>query len=374
MLKLLIILLFVVPVQAKSPKQLVDGFDKYVKEKDFLAARLAVISLAKKRITGRQWLQVRRTLHDEPKVGFDFVFKWDRIHPIDVKSTDFDRRFNASLAKADQLQSDAQFNEAFAIYQKLAKSLANRIRKGDEDELFLYQYCLHAMARSLYGAGRFKESLEVYQWIPTSYPRMRQVLFEKGWAAFRANRLDLANGAIASQRSSYFSDFLEPESYLIQIYIFKKLCREKDTELVRKRIRRFKKDILEEKFTYKDWARGDIETRSLLRLVEAEIRDSDPLFSKADRRRERDRIENALKRFFEFEKKRLVKQLNQVLAYSFLAIAADALAMKNYRLPSRATLLRNGQEIWPAGDGEDWIDEIGQHSYIGASLCSDQKK
>jgi hypothetical protein len=241
--------------------------------------------------------------------------------------------------------------------------------------MFLHQFMLHSMARALYGAQRFADSLEVYGWIPPTYPRYRQVLFEKMWAAFRHGRLDIALGAIASQHSAYFSEYQEPETYLVQVYVFKKLCRDQELERVRNMIKKFKSVLMEpsHEYGFREWAKSDLETFSLLRLTEiTEIPDADQTILDSERLREKNKINKLLRIRFENERKRLAEQLKIVLAYSYVAIGADSLAVKNYQLPSRAELMKHGSEFWLVRDGENWVDELGGHLYIGDSRCKEK--
>jgi hypothetical protein len=76
---------------------------------------------------------------------------------------------------------------------------------------------------------------------------------------------------------------------------------------------------------------------------------------------------------FEAEKRRLLQELNQVLAYSYLAVGADVLKLQGSDELDRSRIRKSGQEYWPADDSEDWIDEIGNHVYIGTSKCAAQK-
>jgi len=72
---------------------------------------------------------------------------------------------------------------------------------------------------------------------------------------------------------------------------------------------------------------------------------------------------------FEYEKRRILKELNQVLAYSYLAVGANFLKLKDNELNPKQ-LRTKGNEVWPVSDAEDWLDEIGNHVYIGTSQCT----
>ncbi len=200
------------------------------KSGDDLGIRILVRKNFKKKLSVKDWFEVRKLLMKRPKVGFDAITAWDR--QISLKATSLEKESDKIfqfLDKADEYSLNKEYEKSFEMYQRAAKyfktSNKGRIPKGNQQ---LYLNIIHQMARSLYGQKRFNEALEVYDWISPVYPQIRQVLFEKMWTSFRAGKYDVALGTIASQQSGYFSEYLHPESYLIKIYIFKRLCRKKD--------------------------------------------------------------------------------------------------------------------------------------------------
>lgn len=358
---------------APSRADLLNALKEYESQKDDLSLRMTIKRLAKANMPYNEWLTIRRLLHRRPGIGYSLLFRWDRVPFKDTRPADWrktEERINNWLAAADQEMLNHRFQSAFTRYQKAANTLKKEMVARHFDNQLLFQTVLHSMARALYGAGRFDESLEVYGWISKNYPRYRQVLFEKMWAAFRGHHADLALGAIASQRSAYFSDFMEPESYLVQIYLYKKLCRNEETKSIREEIVKFREQINKGHYGYMEWAKSDLENYSLLRLTQQEATDDGPI-SKQDKVREQEFIKKLLMARFEAEKKRLLHDLNQVLAYSYISVGADRLKMQNGEL-DRRRLRKTGQEYWPVDDSEDWLDEIGNHLYIGSSLCAPQ--
>ena len=346
-------------------KELRAAFEK----KDDLALRVLVKMFASYPMSVNEWSFVRRAIHRQPSVGFDILFKWDQVRPgqLDPKSREF--RINSLLANADSAMLEENFDKAFRFYQLLSKLIKRELLRGKRDNYFLYWSSIHGMARALFGAGRFKESLQVYDWIGRDYFRYRQTLFEKMWAAFRANRLDAAMGAIGSQQSSFFSEFLEPEAYLVQIYIYKKLCRDDELQNIRSLIRLHRRKLDPKVGTYKfeDWVRSDVEFYSLYRLTQVALKDDDPYLSR--KKLEQTRITQALNQRFTTEKARLFKQMDMVLGYSGLSVGLDKTRVASEVVPDRAKLLASNKEFWPADSAEDWIDELGKHLYIGDSRC-----
>lgn len=188
-----------------------------------------------------------------------------------------------------------------------------------------------------------------------------------------AGRLDIAMGAIASQQSSYFADYLEPETYLVQIYIFKKLCRVDELHQVEKFITEIKKKIDPKRGTYTmaDWARSDNEYNLLYQLLDKPIEEGP---WKNLKLAEQSLIKRTLEKRFTDDRERLNKQFDAIIAYSRLSVSMDKNIVVTDIVPDREKLMKSAKEFWPVDDAEDWSDEIGQHLYIGASQCEKQSK
>ena len=347
----------------------------YEGKNDDLALRILIKRIARYPLTFHEWLRVREVLHRRPGIGYSLLFKWDNVPFKDTRSNHtklYEEKVNAWLRLADDKMSAGQFENAFTMYQKAANTLKKEFAVKHWDNYLLFQTTLHSMARALYGAMRFDDALTVYSWISKNYPRYRQVLFERMWAAFRGNHADLALGAVASQQSAFFSNFMEPESYLVQIYLYKKLCRDDDLKAVRQSMLTFRDNLKDGHYTYADWARSDLENYSLYRLTRQPASDDGPVTA-AEKKKEQNLIKTALETKFESEKHRLLQELNQVLAYSYLAVGADVLHLQGAGELDRSRIRKSGQEYWPADDSEDWLDEIGNHVYIGSSKCVAKK-
>lgn len=347
------------------------------KKSDFLAMRVLIKKTFKEGLSVDDWKAIRKILQNRPQLGYDLIYKWDQIPVKNRMLTDKDKVINDLLEIADEQMESELFEGAFTNYQKVAKTIKSELTRGNKDNTLVYSSTIHSMARALYGAGRFKESLEVYTWIDRKYPRYRRVLFEKMWAAFRSGRIDIAMGAIGSQSSSYFSEFLEPESYLVQIYIYKILCREEEIKQIRKLLQNFKSKLTSKSklYPFEEWAESDIETLSLLRLSKSSINPDiygGGIVTPSIKRDEKKLISKALESKFQLDKERMISYLDKAKAYSSLAVAADRGAFYVEKIPDRSRLLSEGKEIWTISDAENWLDEVGYDLYIGESLC--QKK
>jgi hypothetical protein len=348
----------------------------FVEAQDDLGLRVYLKEKLKNPLGLNDWIAIRRILSGRPNLGYDLVFAWDRhkhVKNLDLSTTNIDK----ALVEADSLALSKKFDEAFAKYQIVARSIKQqgrgRIRIQNRQ---LYFSVLHSMARSLYGGGKYAESLEVYNWIPPYYFQIRQVLFEKMWAAFRSSKFDYVIGAIASQQSSYFSPYLDPESYLIKIYVMKKLCRENDIVLTLKSIQEYLQGLQKGKITYKEWSRRDLILSGIDILTEQkpnplELTD---VVSREKREIERKRLTDFLIKNFEKNRPRMISQLQKILGYSKLAIGNESSILTQVtELQDSQALSRRGLEWWPATGGEEWLDEIGSHVYIGDSQCVAKK-
>ncbi len=361
--------------KAKVPlKVLLEKFQENANEYDPLSLRILVKKISNRPLSFRQWNEIRKYLIFNPQVGYDLIYKWERVRPTEPAENPKEVAINEAIDKADQLSLEEKFNDAFKIYQNTALFLKAEIKKGKRENLFLYSVMLHSMGRALFGASRYNEALEVYRWLPRNYPRIRQVLYEKMWTAFRSGRIDIALGAVASQESSYFASYLEPETYLIKTYIFKKLCRDEDLKDLRKKVQKLRLRIVNgDKKFFKEWTQSDIELLSLSRLTLLDpMEDTTDEITKVDRQREIQGIKKILAKKFEVDITRLQRDLANILAYSNIALGSKDFTFVKHEDIDHTKLMEKGDEVWAVNDAEDWVDEIGGHLFIGDSLCKPQ--
>ena len=366
------------PVLAKDLPQPIhpwtaDGVAWLASQNDFLGARVLAKRLAAGKPDYPHWRAIRDVINRYPEIGSDLIFGWEAIRPPgpEVKETEIDLRIDYG----DRLMLEKNYKPAYDQFAAAARSLKAQVASTSpqiaSDAKFLYPYVLHRMGRALYSLGQFDQSLVVYQWIHPTYMRFRQVLFEKMWAGFRAGRVDLALGAIASQRSAYFSNYLEPESYLILVYLYKVLCRDDDLKAVVKEISYVKERLDTRKLDYAESARSELESRILLRLANEPAPSELPPITMAERKSEQAKIKRWLLQIYESKRARELQELDFVKAYSQLAVLPGmGSALKPLKtIRGREELLKSNLEIWPADSPENWIDEIGAHQFIGESLC-----
>jgi hypothetical protein len=359
-----------------------------VADEDYLGARIFIEKAIRSKLPLPIWYSIRAIIFRTPQVGSDLVARGDRFEAATnpaYNASDFDAR----LAEADQLLLQQKFPEAFFRYQEIARLLKPKLRASrsvKSNAEGLYPYVLHAMGRALFSMKHYKDALTVYSWITPDYPKFRQILFERMWTSFKSGRVDSALGAIASQRSVYFSGYLEPEAYLVEIYIYKRLCRTADQDRVIREIADFKARLLDGRFTWMDWSRSDFDTRAILDLAMGAPVTPLPGASVAERAAKQASLRNALKANFDSSKKRLIEELNVIQAYSNLAVTPgmEGGLQPIEKLPNREALFKADLEIWPAvapinpfsdegpANHEEWADEVGHHRFIGESLCQQQ--
>lgn len=357
---------------------------KYIQDKDYLGARVLVYRLNGSVKDPVQRERIYWSLLGTPDVGEDVLHTWEEgDRALMARGGAKIWSMRAYMSQADSLLYAKKYIAAAETYKKAAEWLHKRrqaalAEKNPSQTVVagideLYPYVLHAMARAYYGAHRYREALEVYSWIPQGYARYHKVLFEKMWTAYYAGRADQALGAIYSLHSAYFSDYVDPETYLVQLYVFKRLCRTEEIPMLLNEVRRFREKIENGSFTYEDWANSEIFTKRLLNLSRTEDVDNDWLISANDRRAERKRIQNLLMRSFEGSKSRLVSNLQLIEAYSTLATTPgmDRGFEPIHRVKDRYELIRKNLEVWPAeakGE-EEWADEVGHGFYLGDDQC-----
>ncbi|MBS1959448.1 MAG: hypothetical protein JST80_08260 [Bdellovibrionales bacterium] len=338
--------------------------------KDYLGFRIYIRKAYSMPLRYVEWYDIKNLISAfAGKAGFDLIPFWNARNSGGKSEADF------ALDQVDSLMLGGKFEEAFEVAQKVAQKLKS-LEKTRYDSKWQIPYVYHSMGRALYGARRYDDALTVYQWIAPNYPFFRQVLFEKMWAAFKAGRVELALGAIASQRSSYFSKYLTPEAYLIQTYLYKRLCREEDLSQVIAEMKEY--EALLTKGDVKDWVSNDANTLTLWHLAQTKPKETDDnrRITPSERQREQNEIKEALNQAYQRQKPKILRDLKTALAYAHLAKVTDTKdVLKPIRqLTSRDELLKQDLEIWPADSSEEWMDEMGKHVLIGDSLCNKPKE
>lgn len=340
---------------------------KFIRDQDYLGFRMYVQKIYKEPVRRGEWKTVKSLIAAySEQVGTDLIPFWNARNPGDQDEVDL------LLGKADELMLSQQYDQAFTEAQNALLKLKSQLKTRPEVRAFI-PFAYHSMGRALYGAKRYDEALKVYQWIGNGYPNLKQVLFEKMWAGFKAGRVEIALGAIASQRSKYFSSarFIHGESYLLQTYLLRRLCREDDLAEVARELKALERTI--QTGGIAAWAEMDTGTLSLWRLTREidENRKRTSSFTKEERASERRKIQEKLASAYEHQKPILLKNIKTIQAFENLASMTDTSTILKpvETLRDRDQLLKMNLEFWPADTSEEWIDEVGKHVLIGDSLC-----
>jgi hypothetical protein len=356
-----------------DPGRYASEYIRLYKDKDFLGLRImGRLSLRNPPKNYTQWYLLRRIYQQSPQVGHDMIAAWDRLGPEQIKSrilfeTFMKRAYDHSMAR--------RFEDAFKDYQTVAVAFLEESKKSPvwlRHNMDFYNFVKESAARALYGAGRYEDALKLYETIDPGFFNYKRVIFEKMWTAFMAGQIELALGMVASLRSAYFSSYIDPEVYMIQVYAYKKLCRAQDLDRTLAEMREFKRQI-DTKPTFELLSLGDLELMSLHSLLgKKNLNRGSKIITKQMRIQEQDRISKTIERIVQIRARRFSKELEKIIAYAQLAAVGKGLA-KIEKLPDRGALLAKNLEIWPADSSEVWLDEVGYHRFIGASQCVAEK-
>jgi hypothetical protein len=344
---------------------------------DYLGLRIQLIKSYNNPVTYADWIKFRRLIYDTPQVGYDIIFAWDqhkRIMGMPEEATEV--IVEKAIKKAEEFMLEKQYLKAFELYQlaalRIKKSYRSRVGKENRN---IYYWLLHQMGRSLYSSGNTEDALEVYSWIPTKYYQFRQVQFERMWVAFRLNKLDIAMGSIISQQSAYYSKYIEPESYLVKLYVLQKLCDQQEVLKIVKDIENYVKQIRSKKLKLSEWAKNDLYDYSISLLARVSENDGlTSLITVQERIEQKNKILKKLNAKFVADQVRLDRDLNKVKGYALLMKfdVTEELA-KVMTLPSSEILSADGFEYWPTSKSEEWVDEAGQYYYNGESKCKSKE-
>lgn len=341
--------------------------------KDYLGLRIQLIKSYNNPVAYKDWLSFRRLIYDTPQVGYDIIFAWDQHKRVTGMSEDATEALvEKAIKKAEELLNEKQYTKAFDLYQLAATRIKKAYRsKVGKENRNIYYWLLHQMGRTLYSSGNYEQSLEVYNWIPTRYYQFRQVQFEKMWAAFRLNKLDIAMGSIISQQSAYYSRYIEPESYLVKLYILQKLCDKRQVSQVVKDIDNYIVRIRQKKLRLSEWAKNDLYDYSISLLARVgETQGLTSLISVQERAEQKNKILKKLNAKFIDDQLRIERDLNKVRGYALLMrFDVSEELEKVTSLPSSDVLSSQGLEYWPTSKNEEWVDEAGQYFYNGKSKC-----
>lgn len=375
---ILIILSFHNSSWADSKK--IDLLKESVNQNDFLSSRVLLKKMASEGMSFQDWRKVRSLISKHPNIGFDILFAWDRMSAKFANQlSDEDKKVQALILQADQSLQEKRPDQAIEQYQAAAQLVKSQYKTADKipaENRQSYFYILQQLARSLYQNQNYNESIEVYGWIGQDYYQYRQIQFEKMWAGFKSKRYDLALGSVVSQKSVFFSQYIEPESYLLQFYLYKKLCRETDAQKLLLQMKAYLNRLESNKLQITEWARGDLYTLSLAQLVDSKryLNTKVNIVSVQDKKNEFELIKKRILQLFNEDSQRLKSSMQKILGYATLIKSGVHTGLSPVKEDWNPQILsEKAQEYWPYKDLEEWTDEVGSLYYIGDSLCIIQK-
>ncbi len=341
--------LFSLKSQADVAKQIKEKLQNF----EILEARQLIKNIDKKTLSPKDWLKIRQIIQRDAKIGWYIITYWDSISPVAINKTD------KKIKSADELVLQGKFVEAAIIYQDVIKKIVAVSNWQARSNFQLYLSLLHSLGRAFYGAGKFSEAYQIYQSIPSSYPFFKQVQFERMWTAYRLQRVEYALGAIATQSSGFFSKFMEPESYLLQFYIYKRMCRDAETKLIVENVNQYQALLKKNKLPLSVWIKKDIETLSYRQALLLG-RKASPEYKS---------LMTYLQARMNADVKRVSEQMDLVKAHLDLSQGPiqELKSIKNISTLSK--ILNSSNEKWDVDDHEVWFDELGRHVFIGANLC-----
>ena len=91
---------------------------------------------------------------------------------------------------------------------------------------------LMGLARTLYQAGQFEESIRVYRSVPRDTPYWHDVLLESSWSYLRSARFRSALSNFQTLHSPFYQNYYQPESLILRAYVYLYICRYYEMEKV----------------------------------------------------------------------------------------------------------------------------------------------
>ncbi len=322
-------------------------------EYKLLEARTLVGQLQAKKQSAKDWVEIRDVIHQFPQIGLDLLLSYDKNSPVKLNKID------RIIKRLDQLMMQKQFKKAASGYQIVLKVMTKNKNFKNGRNYHLYWSIVHSLGRCLYALKQFDEAYKVYSTIPSSYPFFKQVQFELMWNTYMNGRLEYSLGAIATMASGHFSKILEPEVYLLQYYIYRRMCRDEEVDIIKKRVHDYQNILNKYKFPLANWLKKDVET-----LVYKQILELGDMKSK-----EGELLKKLLDQRMNADVKRWRKEFDLVAAH------LDVDSGKNKNLEPVKTLLTvdellsTTKEKWNVEDTEIWSDELGKQVFIQRDLC-----
>jgi TolA-binding protein len=154
----------------------------------------------------------------------DFEKAADYFGKVQLGSSYYNQAlYNKGLAQAEQNKT----TQALDTFRTLL-SLRSRAGVTDTNKVAAQL----AIARTLYQAQKWDESIEAYAQVPRDHYLWHSALFEQSWAMLRGARFRSVLSNFQSQHSSYYEDYYIPESLLLRAIVYLYICKYDEMEKV----------------------------------------------------------------------------------------------------------------------------------------------
>ncbi len=335
------------------------SLESHLKNFELMSAREEIKKISQEKLNIKDWQQVRSLLHSHPSVGWDILLFWDTMAPLSESKID------SLIKSADQQSLEGHFLEAAFKYQSVIKKIQSKKNWVQGPNYQLYLTLMHSLGRALYGARLFNEAFMVYRKIPSNYIYYKQVQFEIMWTTFRSQKYELTLGSLATQSSGFFSTFLEPEAYIVQYYVYRKICRQDESNLIVKNINDYFDKLKKNEISLDLWLKKDVETllyNQILSLAKN---------NQQEKNNEYISLQNTMELRRKADLKRLLDQMELVSAHVNLVQVKKTNELRSNKklLIANEYIKRKDLETWDVDDNEVWSDELGRHVFKGKNLC-----
>lgn len=142
-----------------------------------------------------------------------------------------------------KVKSNTPFYSRALYYRALSYAEQNKVSRSVK--MFKNLIALHpdvtdenrsagliGLARVLYQASKFDQSISVYRSIPRDSKYFHDALLENGWNFLRSGKFRSALSNFQTLHSSFYQGFYQPESLIVRSYIYLYICKYYEMEKV----------------------------------------------------------------------------------------------------------------------------------------------
>ena len=156
---------------------------------------------------------------------------------FDKKKYTSSRRYLSKVPSTSPLYYRSQYRIGLSYAEQNNVKSAERVfrnlsltRSGITDTIRVAS--LMGLARTLYQAKKFDESIDIYNSIPRDTRYFHDVLLENSWSYLRAARFRSALSNFQTLHSGFYINYYQPESLILRSYVYLYICRYYEMEKV----------------------------------------------------------------------------------------------------------------------------------------------